>query len=128
MSTESASIRRQKRIVEHIISGFKSAEQAIAFGNTVEMIINENIEHVKFKLGIKSPETWLNITSDWKGETILKMSFLELMGQDLAIAICNEVKKIIALYESEHPEIKLNIDGEIVRGKPAPQFMRQVEK
>lgn len=121
MSLESASARRNKRIVEHIIGGFKSANEAIVFGNTVESVIQGKVKgFVKFRQHIGAPNTTIAITEDWKGDTVLKTMFLEISDQNTAAFIVDSVKTIISKHEEIHKCV-LNIINEVVREKPQPQ-------
>ena len=123
MSLESAYVRKEKRIVEHIIGGFKSAKDAIIFGNTVEAVIQENVkEFIKFRQQIGSPDTKLVITKDWEGETVLKTAFLDIPNQNTAVFVCDVVKKATLKHKEVH-DCTLNIINEIVRDKPQPQFI-----
>jgi len=124
MSTESAQIRRDKRIVEHIISGFSSAKEATIFANTVERLIMDSIgkgEFLKFKHSVGAPNTTLAITSEWIGPTVLKTTFLEV-NQNLAMFICDVMKKTISSHEEVHKTL-LQVHSEVVREKPQPQFI-----
>lgn len=124
MSTESASIRKDKRIVEHVITGFPTAKEALTFGNTVNEAVKLEIpKFIKFKQFIGSPDTKLAITKDWSERTVLKTSFLEIPDQNTSVFICDIIKKILSSYKEVHPTSALNIVNEIVREKPQPQFI-----
>lgn len=123
MSTESASARKKKRIVEHIIGGFQSAKEAMIFGSTVESIVKESIDTVKFKQEIGSPDTKLAITKDWMGETVLRTSFLEVKDHNSATFISDMIKKTVSAHEKINKNA-LNIINAVVREKPQPQFLR----
>ena len=122
MSTETASIRKRKCIVEHIISGFNSARQAIDFADMIESVVAVRTGRQKFRQFIGSPDTKLAITPHWDGQTVLKTIFLELDGQNLANAIGEVVKKSITNFNMIH-EANLQIDRYIVREKPQPQTL-----
>ena len=118
---ESASVRKDKRIVEHIIGGFKSAKEAITFGNTVENLINEHIGVSKFRQAIAAPDSSIAITEEWQDATVLKTMFLEL-DQNKANFVCESIKKIVASHEEVHRTLLL-IQNEVVREKPQPQTL-----
>ena len=123
MSIETSSERKRKRIVEHVISGFKTAKEAIVFGNTVNAVIQENTgEFIKFRQMIGSPDTNLAITEDYSGDTILKMSFLELSGNEVANFICDTVRIVSDKHKDVHDN-QLHIMDESIREKPQPQYM-----
>ena len=118
---ESATIRKRKRVVDHTLTGFKSANEAIIFGNTVEMIINDKIGSQKFRQQIGSPDTKLAITNEYNGETVLKTKFLEIKNQNTAKAICEQLKEAVKAHnEVHHASVKAE---EIIRGKPQPQYV-----
>jgi hypothetical protein len=117
---ETSEARQYKRITDHVISGFNCAHDAIIFGNTAEKIIKEKIGQVKFKLSIGTQKTVLAITSEFNGETVLKMVFLEIKSQNDAQFIVDKVKKLTQLnIETYHT--KLLIEQQLIRGKPQPQ-------
>lgn len=119
---ESAADRRRKRVVEHTISGFDDANEAIIFGNTVEKIVKDNIGKQKFCQFIGAPDTLMAITPEWTGPTVLKTTFLELKGNDTAQYICEKMKLAVKVHnESNRKSAK--ILKEIIREKPQPQFI-----
>lgn len=120
MSVESVANRRRKRIVEHVISGFTSANQAIIFGNTIERIIIDRIGRQKFRQSIGAPDTLIAITSDWQGPTILKTTFLELEGDEMAQYICKAMKNTINAHNKTY-RASVRILKEETRMKPQPQ-------
>ncbi len=120
MSTESTEARRYKRIVEHIIGGFNTANEAVTFANTVEQLVSEKVGAVKFRQSIGAPNTPLAITREWTGPTVLKTIFLELKDQDVAAYVCDIIKKTVASHEEVHKTL-LQIHNEVVREKPQPQ-------
>lgn len=120
MSLETVSERRRKRVVEHVIAGFNSANQAIVFGNTVEELVNQQAGAQKFRQWIAKPGSDIAITEDWHGPTTLKTTFLEL-DQDIALLICEQMKRAASIHSDVHG--KINIEQEIVREKPQPQFV-----
>ena len=69
MSTETASIRKRKCIVEHIISGFQTAKQAIDFADTIESVVAVRTGRQKFRQFVGSPDTRLAITPQWKSDS-----------------------------------------------------------
>ena len=123
MSLETASERKRKRIVEHIISGFRSAREAIIFGNTVEGIVEEAIGPRKFRHQIGAPGSNIAITEDWVGPTVLKTMFLELDHQNMAVFIVECIQKTTKAHTEVHPQSALRIEHETVREKPQPQFI-----
>lgn len=122
MSLESVAARREKRIVEHIITGFNSAREAIIFGSTLERVVVETLGKVKFQISIGAPDTKLAITEGWTGKTVLKTIFLEIKNQNTAISIVEAVKKTVSSYEETHKTL-LHVANETVREKPQPQFI-----
>lgn len=126
MSLESASARKNKRIVEYVIGGFQTAKDAITFGNTTESVIQSRMLKFfpKFKQSIGSPDTKLAITEDWEEATVLKLTFLEIPNQNSAISICDAVRTIVATHEKVH-KTSLAVLKEEIREKPQPQFMNR---
>ena len=123
MSVETASERKRKRIVEHAISGFRNAKEAITFGNTVNSVIQGRVkEFIKFKQQIGSPDTTLAITESYTGETILKTIFLDVPDQNTAVFICDTLKVVADKHKDVHDNA-LHVMDEIVREKPQPQVM-----
>ena len=123
MSIESMTARKRKRIVECVISGFDSGYDAIKFGNTVDELVEEVAGKQKFRQQIGSKETKLAITETWVGDTVLKMTFLELADNDLANAVGRQIEKTISLYKGIHPKCNLMVDEQIIMEKPQPQFI-----
>ena len=125
MSIESAAVRKRKRIVEHIISGFKTAKEAIVFGNTFEAVIQGKLEDfVKFKQWIGSPDTSLAITEAYAGETVLKTCFLDVPNNEAANFICESLKVVAGKHEEVH-KTKLVVNNEVIRDKPQPQILKR---
>ena len=120
MSVESAYDRVRKVIVETTVAGFTTADEAVRFGNTVQTAVEEKTP-VKFCQFIGSPETAVAITRWWQGETCLKMTFMEFSGNDTAAFICDTVKRMIKAHNFVH-RASISLSGEVVRGKPQPQF------
>ena len=120
MSLESVTIRREKRIIEYIISGFTNAKEAIVFGNTVHSMVLDKIGVFKYEQLIAAPNTAIAITEDWVSNTILKSVFLEVKSQNDAMYIKQEVCRAV----KNHSEIyakAIKIEQEIVREKPQAQ-------
>ncbi|MBL4709753.1 MAG: hypothetical protein JKY48_15070 [Flavobacteriales bacterium] len=122
MSVETQTERLRKRIVEHIISGFKTAEQAIIFGNTVHKLVEDRAGNTKFNQYIGAPNTSMAITELWQDDTYLKTTFLELQGQATAMFICKKMREAIKNYKAVHG-IVLEIKDESIKEKPQPQFI-----
>ena len=121
MSTESATERHRKRIVEHTVDGFSNAQSAIIFGNTIEQIIKDKIGAQKFNQQIGAPDTKLAITPEWKQETVLRATFLELADDAMAEFICHQFEKTLKIHNEVHrASLKTT---KLVRGKPQPQFI-----
>lgn len=121
MSVESAYNRRRKRIVEHRITGFESAQQAIIFGNTVESLVQERLGKVKFRQGIGSPDNpSIAITEGWVGPTALKTTFLEFTGDEAAQFICAQMQRALKEHNEAH-SASARIANELIRDKPQPQ-------
>lgn len=120
---ESTFDRRRKRIVEHIISGFATAAEAVRFGNTMEALVNDGIGYTKFRLQIGSPDTKLAITKDWKGATVLKTIFLNIEDQNKAQAILEAIKTLLHNYNKlgDFDRSTIKIESAFIRGKPQPQ-------
>jgi len=109
---EAESERKRKHVVDHIVTGFKSAQDAIKFGNTVEHIISNKIGKFKFRQSVGSTETHMAITEDWVGDTALNMHFLELY-RDQAIFIRDKVSELVNLSDED-----IQLESELLRGKP----------
>ena len=122
MSLETDTERRRKRIVEHWVEGFSSAESAVIFGNTIERIIKDKIGAQKFRKYISTPETPLTITSRWVGDTNLKTVFLALADDAMAEFICNEFANMLKIHNDVH-KASIKITRKVVRGKPQPQYL-----
>jgi len=123
MGAEAASTRRNKRVVRYTIRGFKTAKDAIIFGNTVNAVVQGKVsDFIKFKLQIGSPNTKLAITEDWKDETVLRLAFLEVKDQNTAMFIVDRVKSSMDNHEKVHGVALETIDA-TVREKPQPQYM-----
>lgn len=116
MSSESLDTRRRKRIVEHVISGFNSAQQAMDFARAINKMVTKRIGKQRFHTSIAAPNTKIAITERWTGPTILKTSFVELKDQHVAIFITEGMRRTIK-------ENNLILENEIVREKPQPQFI-----
>ena len=121
MSLETVEERRRKRIVEHIIGNFRTAKEAIVFGNTVDAVIRDktNLE-IKFRQFVGSPDTSLAITEDYTGETVLKTHFLEIPDQNTAMFICEELKGALSAHNQVNGA-DVKVMNEVVREKPQPQ-------
>ncbi len=122
MSDELVEIRRKKRIVEYLISGFQSAKEAIIFGNTIESMVAEKIGKQKYQQSIASPNTQLAITKDWNDETVLKSVFLELKSQHISMFVTETVRRAIKNH-NEIYKVNIKLEQEIVREKPQCQFV-----
>jgi len=122
MSVESSADRLRKRIVELSVSGFGDAESAIRFGNTVEKILSENLQTFKFRQYIGSPETVIAITEHYSGNTVLKMCFLEVPGNDASLHIVQITERAIAHHNDIHGTGCMLLD-QVIRGKPQPQYI-----
>ena len=122
MSVESAADRHRKRIVEHTISGFGTAESAVTFGNTAERVIKDAIGDQKFRQYIGAQNTGLAITEGWTGPTVLRTTFLELKDDGMAAFICDEMKRVAKVHNEVH-KTSISITSETVRGKPQPQYI-----
>lgn len=114
---ETLDTRRRKRIVEHVISGFNSAQQAADFGRAIKkMVDKQNIGYYKYQTSIAAPETKIAITERWRGPTVLKTIFLDLKDQHVAIFITEGMRRTIR-------ENNLKLEKETVSEKPQPQFI-----
>ena len=119
--TETSTERHRKRIVEHRVEGFTNAQSAIIFGNTIERIIKDKIGAQKFRQYIGSPDTKLAITPEWKQDTVLKTTFLELNDDAMAEFICHQFNKTLQTHNEVH---KASLKAtNVVRGKPQPQYV-----
>jgi hypothetical protein len=114
MSVESAYDRLRKRIVEHVIGDFRSAFDAVAFGNRIHRLVERKTGPVKFRQSIGSPDTKVAITPAYDGPTVLKTCFLEL-DHDKALYII----EVIGAELRGNPHLRA-YKGE-TRGKPQPQ-------
>jgi hypothetical protein len=122
MALESASIRREKRMVKPIIGGFTSANEAKVFGNTLYEGLRAQIGDFKLKTYIAARGTKLAITKDYIGETVLKMSFLDIKNHNIAMHICDEIRRMVSIHIElrKTPLVIVNIE---VAEKPQPQFI-----
>lgn len=121
MSLETDAERRRKRIVEHILGRFRTAKEAIVFGNTLNSVVREKTKlNIKFDQQIGSPDTSLAITEDYDGETLLKTFFLEIPDQNTAVFICEEMKGVLSAHNQVNGA-SVEIMNEVVREKPQPQ-------
>jgi len=121
MSLESASARREKRMVEQMIGGFRNAREAIVFGNTIESVVQDKVkELIKFRQHIAAPDSIIAVTNDWDGETILRVTFADISNQNTAMFILEMINKAKVTHE-EINKCALNIINEVVRDKPQPQ-------
>jgi hypothetical protein len=118
--SETVSTRRRKRIVEHIVYGFKSAHDAIQFGNTIDMLVTDAIGRQKFDQQIAAPGTSMAITMHWVGPTVLKTIYLNLESQEMSVFITGLMKSTIGRYNKEY-NAELKIAKELVREKPQEQ-------
>jgi len=120
MSVESAYERRRKTIAELVFSGFVTGKEAVKFGNTLDLMIED--KRYKFEQAIAGVGTKLAITLEWNRPTILKITVLDLNGQNDANYIIQVAQQLIYRYNKEfYADIKL--DSSNVRGKPQPQFI-----
>jgi len=117
---ESAYDRRRKRIVEHVIDGFESAEDAIKFGNTLHQVVEDNVGKVKYRQYIGTDEADIAITEFWRGSTVLKTTFLEL-DQEKANAVCKYAGEMINFRNGITGVKDARVIKEIIREKPQPQ-------
>ena len=122
MGPESALDRRRKRVVEHIVGNFDNAQAAITFGNTVESLVNEKLGKVKFRQYVARPRSPLAITEAYTGKTVLKTTFLELVGDDTAQYICATMKTAVSKHNEVH-RASVKIANEVTRTKPQPQYL-----
>ena len=122
MSPESSADRLRKRVVELCVSGFHDANSAIRFGNTVESLVAEKISTFKYRQYIGSAETSIAITDQYTGDTVLKMNFLEVPGNEASLFIVSKTEEVIANHNDAHDENCALID-QVIRGKPQPQFI-----
>ncbi len=113
---ETLDTRRRKRIVEHIISGFNSGQQAADFGRAVHKMVTKRIGKQKFHTSIAAPNTKIAITEKWNGPTILKTIYVDIPDQNTAMFITEGMRRTIR-------ENNLNLEQEVVREKPQPQFI-----
>lgn len=117
MSIESASERRRKHIVEHYISGFNTAEQAVIFGNTLEMAVAEKDKKYKFKQYVGAGI--VAVTPEYTGETTLKTEFLEVyLG--LAQFIIEHTERMVTAHNEIHGA-DLKSTRVLIREKPQAQ-------
>lgn len=114
--SETLDTRRRKRIVEHIISGFNSGQQAADFGRAINKMVTKRVGKQKFHASISAPNTKIAITEKWHGPTILRTIFLDLKDQQVAIFITEGMRRTIR-------ENNLKLEQEIVREKPQEQFI-----
>ena len=122
MNVESAYDRLRKRIVEHTITGFSNAKEAVVFGNTVERIVIDKVGYQKFRQQIGAPGTSLAITPEWISDTVLKTTFLELPDNNIAQFICDAMKRAMKTHNEVH-RASLRVANEVIRDKPQPQFI-----
>lgn len=122
MSVESAYDRLRKCVVTHTLTGFTTAREAAILGNTVEKLVCEKAGNHKFRKYLASPETTIDITEDWIGETALKTVFLAIPGQDIAQFICCQMKEVVEIHNKVH-EASVKVATEVIKGKPQPQFI-----
>ncbi len=122
MSGEASEVRRKKRIVEYIISGFKTADKAVVFGNTIDSMVAEATGKQKYQHSIASPKTMLAITKNWTEDTVLKAIFLELKSQHVSVFVTEAVRRAVKNHNEIYPD-KIKIEQEIVRIKPQAQFI-----
>jgi len=115
--SETLETRRRKRIVEHIISGFNSGQEAADFGRAVNKMVTKRIGKHKFQTSIAAPNTKIAITERWRGPTILKTIYLDIPDQNTAMFITEGMRRTIR-------ENNLKLEQEIVREKPQPQFIK----
>lgn len=117
--TESAYERRRKHIVEHQISGFDNAHQAVVFANTLELAIKDKDSKYKFKRYIGAQGKVIAISHQYGGETTLKTEFLELY-LELANFVLQHVDNMIRAH-NQHHGTELRMQKSLIREKPQPQ-------
>ena len=121
MSLESVVDRRRKRIVEHVIMYFPSAQVAVIFGNTLSSIVNKEFDSpVKYAANIGAGDTVLSITEDYDGPTALMPIFLEVSGDAQAQHICKVVRRVVESHNKVHGD-NIKVASEVIREKPQPQ-------
>ena len=122
MTDELVEVRRKKRIVEYIISGFKRADKAVTFGNTLDAMITGLADKQLCQLSIAAPDTTLAVTENWNGDTVLKVSWRDLKSQHISSLITDLVRSAVDKRNGIYPD-KIKIEQEIVREKPQAQFI-----
>ena len=122
MSLETAAERKRKRIVEHVVAGFPTAEAATSFGTTFCEILKDSLKQMKFKMSIGAQDSSLAITPDYPGPTLLKTVVLELNGNEAAATVCEVLLKLVQTYQQLY-NIQLVVQTETVREKPLPQTL-----
>jgi hypothetical protein len=116
---ESAYDRRRKRIVEHVIDGFGSGDEAVMFGNTFHRVVEDKVGKVKFRQYIGTDEADIAITEFWRGSTVLKTTFLEL-DQDKAVEVRDALERVLMVHNDVHGK-HAQVIKEVTREKPQPQ-------
>lgn len=122
MSLESASERKRKRIVEHVLGPFDNAWEAIRFGNTVESLVDERLKKTKFRQSIGAVDTSLAITKDYMGDTMLKTVFLEIQETEGAKYICDQLRYTVKIHNESYAG-RVVVTSETILDKPQPQFI-----
>ena len=120
MGVETATERKRKRIVEVEIDGFRTAKDALTFATTVKQVVDDTVGVFKFRSGIGKRGTQLAITPEYVGETSLKVTFLELPGNEAANAVLLKIKDVVKNYRAVR-NVALRIAKDVVRDKPLPQ-------
>ena len=123
MSLESIADRRRKRIVEQVILYFNSAAEATRFGSTASMLVNDRLDtNIKFRQCVGAGDTTMAITENYDGPVALKMTFLEVPGNEAANAIRNVVQHYLKSHNAVH-HTSVKIADEVVREKPQAQTL-----
>ena len=116
--SESLDTRRRKRIIEYIISGFSSVNEAKAFARIRKSYLDNRIgnylSEVKMHTEVAAPDTIIAITDQWVGPTVLKLTFTDIPHQNTAWFIVEDIR-----LQSRNSDLK--IEKETVREKPQPQ-------
>ena len=122
MSLETASERKRKRIIEHVLGPFDNAFEAIRFGNTVQSLVNGRLNKIKFRQSIGATDTFLAINQDYIGDTMLKTVFMEVQETEAAKFICDQLRVAVGFHNEENAG-RVVVTDEVMRDKPIPQFI-----
>ena len=114
--SETLDTRRRKRVIEFLISGFYSANYAIAFGKTVMRSIKSRIlsKELKIQASIAAPDSIIAVTDKWIGPTVLKLTFLDIEDQNAAVFISDTVKRLAKSHN-------VVVERHETKEKPQPQ-------